>query len=422
MDKSYEDQVREQIEQYRDTGEMHDLPPVFHLWSSDYVGPGLIEVFGATDFNQFYVDAFIAGAAHNPGAPRFLSLGCGDGAVEIGIARTLIERGVTDFTFVCYDLSDILLDRFRAAIPPGMEARFHLLAGDLNATTFDTKFDGIMANHSLHHIVDLEGVYATAWHSLTELGVFATSDMIGRNGHMRWPEARLFVAFFWPFLTQRQRRNALLRRQESTFVDHDCASEGFEGVRAQEVLPLLLRQGFHPWKFLGFGGMIDVFVDRCFGPHFDPKDPDDAFLVRRIGMLNEVLLDAGLITPTMMLGWFTKQPGQTVHFRNRTAAGAVRDPVRAPDFLAGALADFARHPDDPDFVFRAPTAARPSETGASVLEGLVAALRQAQGDAAAAQAAAAAQREHVQAMQGSTSWQMTAPLRALARLFPGRRG
>jgi hypothetical protein len=47
--------------------------------------------------------------------------------------------------------------------------------------------------------------------------------------------------------------------------------------------------------------VIDVFVDSCFGHNFDPSNADDAFLVRRIVFLNEVLLDAGLVRPTMML-------------------------------------------------------------------------------------------------------------------------
>jgi hypothetical protein len=130
-----------------------------------------------------------------------------------------------------------------------------------------------MANHSLHHMVHLEGIFRIAYDNLTEHGIFVTNDMIGRNGHMRWPEARLFVDFFWPFMSQRQRNNIMLRRSEPKFTDHDCLGESFEGVRSEEVLPLILAQGFKAWKFLGFGGMIDVFVDRCFGPNFDVNEP-----------------------------------------------------------------------------------------------------------------------------------------------------
>src|SRR6478672_2396796 len=117
MAESYEHQLQQQIDQYRDTENMHDLPAVYHIWSSDYILPGLTKVFGVSDVNLFYVEAFVAAAKYNPGVPVFLSLGCGDGAVEIGIARTLLERGIKQFRFVCHDLSEILLSRFRATLP-----------------------------------------------------------------------------------------------------------------------------------------------------------------------------------------------------------------------------------------------------------------------------------------------------------------
>jgi SAM-dependent methyltransferase len=438
--KSYEDQLQEQIEQYRDTEDMHDLPAAFHLWSRDYVLPGLLKVFGVSDFNQFYVEAFVAAAKHNPNPPIFLSLGCGDGAVEIGIARTLLEQGVTRFRFVCYDLSDILLSRFRAALPPELAGHFELLAGDLNAQAFDIRFDAIMANHSLHHMVDLEGIFRTAFDCLTDDGIFVTSDMIGRNGHMRWPETRLFVDFFWPFMSERQRNNILLHRTEPQFIDHDCSSEGFEGIRSQDVLPLILAQGFHPSRFLGFGGMIDVFVDRCFGPNFDVNNDDDAFLLRRIAFLNDVLLDAGLIKPTMMLAYFVKQPVAEICFRNRSAHAAVRQAASDPRWLADAVEDYARNPADPHFVFR-PRPLRPqrsepprgidrseldhARTDAAnahkAMGEAIAALRHAQNEAAAAQTRTMQQALRIQGLENSTSWRLTAPMRILARRLRRRR-
>lgn len=418
MAKSYEDQVLEQIEQYRDTEVMHDLPEAFHRWSADYVGPGLRAVFGVSDINGFYVEAFLVASA-GVAAPVFLSLGCGDGAVEIGIARTLVERGVGRFRFVCYDLSEILLDRFRAALPGELAERFELVSGDLNGAPLAATFDAVMANHSLHHIVDLEGVYRTAYDNLAPHGIFVTGDMIGRNGHMRWPEARLFVEFFWPFLTMAQRRNVLLRREERRFMDHDCSTEGFEGVRAEEVLPLLLKQGFVPARFFGFGGMADVFTDRCFGPNFDVEKPDDAFLARRIGLLNEVLLDAGLVKPTMMLAWFSKAAGPEVCYRGRTARGSVREPGSEPGWLAGALEDLSKSREEPDYVFRMGDVAVPSSPPAGLLGELVAGLRQAQGEAAEARALLEEARGRVRAMEGSTSWRVTGPLRRVVRRFRG---
>ena len=436
MTKSYEDRLQEQTEQYRETDNIHDLPAIFHLWSSDYIRPPLNKVFGVDDINLFYVEAFIIAARHNPGVLVFLSLGCGDGTVEIGIARTLLERTITRFRFVCCDLSDILLSRFRAALPAELAEHFELRTGDLNVLAFDMRFDAIMANHSLHHMVDLERIFRRVYDSLTDYGIFVTNDMIGRNGHMRWPEARLFVDFFWPFTSQGQRTHALLRRSEPRFIDHDCSIEGFEGVRSQDVLPLILAQGFKAWKFLAAGGMIDVFIDRGFGPNFDVENVDDAFLVRRMGFLNEILLDVGLVKPTIMLAYFVKYPVDEVHYRNRSAHAIVRDPASDPAWLADALDDFALNPVDPDFVFKSPVrsinrielpagadaassvqSCADAATAYATLEVMVAALRHAQNETVAAHDRIARLTDRIQKMEDSSSWQLTAPLRMLVRMI-----
>jgi SAM-dependent methyltransferase len=350
--KTYDQRLQEQIDQYRDTENMQDLPAIYDPWGENYILPGLTQVFGIGDINLFFVEAFFAAAKHNADVPVFLSLGCGDGTTEIGIAKTLSERGMMRFRFVCYELSSILLSRFQAALPVELAERFELVTGDLNSLALDTRFDAIMANHSLHHIVNLEGVFSTAFDNLAEHGIFVTNDMIGRNGHMRWPETRLFVEYFWPFMPQRQRWNVILRREEPRFIDFDYDGESFEGIRAQDVLPTILAQGFRPWKFFSFGGMVDVFVDRCFGPNFDIADEDDLFLVQRIGLLNDILLDLGAIKPTMMLAYFVKYPVQELCYRDRSAAKAVRNSTEDPKWLQGAMEDVARKAVEPDYAFK----------------------------------------------------------------------
>lgn len=326
-------------------------------------------------------------------APDFLSLGCGDGTTEIEIARYLHTNQLHDFEFVCLDLSPALLERFRTSIPPAFATHFTLRAEDLNRLTLDAGYNAVMANHSLHHMLDLERLFTAIHACLQPRGVFVTADMIGRNGHMRWPEAKLFVDFFWPLLTHRQRQNLLLRRSEVTFLDHDCSTEGFEGIRAQDILPLILAAGFHPRQFFGFGGFIDVFVDRCFGHNLSVEDPNDLFVIRRMGFLNELLLDAGLIKPTIMLAHFVKYETEQRCYRGRTAEASIRPPDANPAWLDDAQADFAAASADPGFTY-APGLAE---------------LR----------AELAAKDAMIQALQASTSWRLTAPLRALRR--SGRR-
>jgi SAM-dependent methyltransferase len=157
-----------------------------------------------------------------------------------------------------------------------------------------------MANQSLHHVSNLEGLFAAIETGLTPKGRFITSDMIGRNGHQRWPEALAIVQEFWKELPSERRYNLQLRRNEQSFLDWDCSIAGFEGIRAQDILPLLIeRFGFE--FFLGFGNVIDPFIDRSFGHHFNADSTEDQAFIDRVHERDEAEILAGRITPTHMM-------------------------------------------------------------------------------------------------------------------------
>ena len=59
-----------------------------------------------------------------------------------------------------------------------------------NLRTSLSKYDVIIANMCLHHVLNLEDLFNQIKLKLKdENSRFLTYDMIGRNGHMRWPEA-----------------------------------------------------------------------------------------------------------------------------------------------------------------------------------------------------------------------------------------
>ena len=324
-DISYEDRIRSQIEQYADTINMHDLPDIFHVWSHHYIGTGLQQVFGTTNIDEIYALGFMEASKFPDSTKNILSIGCGDGGVEIRVAKELIRHGCTDFVFHCADLSPILLGHLTAAVErEGLNSHFKPIEVDLNRIHVDGKFDMIMANHALHHIESLEGLFDYSRGALTQNGVFATCDMIGRNGHMRWPEAAAVVSALWPILSPQQRYHAQLKRLEDKFIDHDCSKEGFEGIRAQDILPLVLGY-FHPYKFFATGGFIDLLVDRGYGHGYDAKSESDVSFIRFLADLNDILLDAGVVKPTWTMAFFTKDDRGEVHFRDRTAAKSVRN-------------------------------------------------------------------------------------------------
>jgi len=325
---SYATKLQAQIEQYREVANIHDLPDIFHYWSNKHLRPRLNEVMGADTVSDFYALPFQRALMSGDGDRRLLSIGAGDCSVEIGVAKRLRDLGVRDFELVCLEVSPHLIERAEVAIRrDSLESYVRPQSTDVNQWRPTEQFTGVMANHSLHHFVELEKVFAAVRESLDDQGVFVTNDMIGRNGHMRWPEVLEFVESIWAFMPDRYKFNRQLNRFEAAFVNWDCSSEGFEGIRAQDILPLLNRSfGFE--SFLAFGGIVDVFVDRAFGHNFDPSLDGDKAFVDFLQLLNDRLTDASVVKPTTMFAVMRKQTGLTPRvWRNWTPAECERRAV-----------------------------------------------------------------------------------------------
>jgi hypothetical protein len=163
-----------------------------------------------------------------------------------------------------------------------------------------------MANGSLHQVVRLERLLDEVQKSLADGAWFVASTRIGRNGHQRWPEALAEVHRFWRELPASHRWNHHLRRSEQTFTDWDSSRIGDDGVRAQDVLPELLRRFSLP-LFAGYGNVIDPFVGTAFGPNFAPTSSWDSRFVEAVHERDEELLANGTLTPTHMFAVMARE-------------------------------------------------------------------------------------------------------------------
>src|SRR5262249_45193314 len=139
----------------------------------------------------------------------------------------------------------------------------------------------VLANQCLHHVVELESLLDGIYRTLSPDGFFLIDDMIGRNGHQRWPEALHFVKKFWRELPDSYRFNVGLKRIDKHYENSDFSTNGFEGIRAEDILPLLVER-FHFDFFVGFGNVVDVFLDRVYGPNFDPRKEWDREFIDRV--------------------------------------------------------------------------------------------------------------------------------------------
>ncbi len=311
--EKYDARVLAEIDTFRDQKDVHDLPEIFHYWSNSKIRPKL-EAFGLScsrDMFQRYL--WRQCERETSRTLRFVSIGAGNCDLEITLAQLLKSAGCTNFVLDCLDLNETMLERGRlAAREAGVEAQIGFQQGDFNRWEPAHEYDAVLASQSLHHVVNLEGLFRQVRASLAPQGQFIVSDMIGRNGHQRWPEAMEILQEFWKELPESYRYNRMLRRHEESYMDWDCSKQGFEGIRAQDVLPLLLSN-FRFEFFFAYGNLIDPFVDRAFGHHFDPSRAWDRDFIDRVHQRDEEAMLAGIIKPVHMEAVLRKDPPEALH-------------------------------------------------------------------------------------------------------------
>jgi SAM-dependent methyltransferase len=331
VDSDYSGRVAAEKSHFNEDNTADELPQIFHYWSNKYLRPKL-EALGFTDpeamFAALLERAYRASAATER---RFLSIGTGRCDTELRLARYLVDRGCTDFVIECMELNpDLLAQAMAAARHTGLDDRIVGVARDANKWTPDRTYDGVLANSSLHHVLNLEGVFQGIEDSLAPTGIFVTSDMIGRNGHMRWPEALEIVHEYWRELPSAKTYNHPLKRFEKEYDNWDCSFESFEGIRAQDILPLLVKH-FDFDVFVPYANVIDPFIDRAFGPNFAVESAWDTDFIDRVHRRDEAEIGAGAIKPThIVAAMCVGRPGQNRNADGLTPQFCVRSPRRAP--------------------------------------------------------------------------------------------
>lgn len=322
----YQDRVNNQLKQYAEPSALVKLPKIYHYWMQHHVIPKIKSVFHVNNALDFYVDNIIKTISHNKDKQQIFSVGSGDCKLEVLIAKRIQQTGFLNFTIECSDISQARLTKgIKLAEEEGVINFLSFEANDINSIRFNKKYSIILAHHSLHHIVELEKLIEQIKHSLTEYGRVITIDMIGRNGHMRWPEALNIIEPLWAALPERYKFNHQFKTQHTSFINWDCSTKGFEGIRSQDILPLLLKN-FAAESFFAYGNLIDVFVERGYGHNFDVNLDVDLRFIDFVELLNNILIESGYLKPTMMWAVFGRSSSvhKQIHYKNRSAEFCIR--------------------------------------------------------------------------------------------------
>lgn len=285
---------------YRFTPSVHALPPIFHYWSNRWLRPRF-EAIGFSSPEDFFRRRALAAARARPqGTLRVLSIGCGHAQLEHALATAVRAEGLPDPAFTLVDVNRHVL---RSAVARFSRDRFPpvvAIAADLNAWRPQQAYDLVVANQCLHHVVSLESLLDGIRDHLAPDGRLLVSDVIGRNGHRLWPEARAALEPFWDRIPRSKRYDRTRGRLETAFIDHDHSMAAFEGIRSQDILPLLVeRFGFG--TFAPHSCLVIPIVERRFGWNFSADDPDDRAYIDSLDAADQRLLGMGAIKPTQLV-------------------------------------------------------------------------------------------------------------------------
>lgn len=302
----YQLRVDQEVNRFSEDVNIHDLPDIFHYWSNKYLLP-MFKEMGIKGINELFAEAVISAIKKDVESGRnrqchVVSMGSGNCDVEVEVAKVLKSRGVESYVIECIDIVPDMLDRGRElAASQCLDDKFLFTRADCNSwQPEESSVDIVIAHQSLHHFVDLEVLFDKIQLAIGDTGVFVTSDIIGRNGHMRWPEAERRIDEIWQDMPDRYKYNHMLKRTEKTYENWDCSTVGFEGIRAQDILPLLLER-FRFDMFLGYGNLTDIFIDRAFGHNFDVNNQEDLGFIDKVSMMDQVLLESGELKPTHII-------------------------------------------------------------------------------------------------------------------------
>jgi SAM-dependent methyltransferase len=244
---------------------------------------------------------------------RVLSLGCGYGGHDLEIARNAPDLG----ELIAVDLNPRVYDSAsRRAAQEGLPIFFQPL--DLNrAEIAPGYFDVIYAVASIHHILNLEHLLWQVHRGLKDDGKLIVFDIIGKTQVEFWRENVEYAARVVKRLASRLGLRAGRRRPLkrlffdpytiiSPFVEPEIQT-GMEGIRQEEIAPLLDRS-FQPEKVFYFDAYMRLIcTNATLGPRLDPDTVGNRTLLESLFDEEMELIASGKLRPTELFGIYRKK-------------------------------------------------------------------------------------------------------------------
>ena len=90
----------------------------------------------------------------------FVSIGAGNCDLDVTVAKKSVNAGLDHFTLECLEINPVMLNRGKEiAKENGVLKYMRFVEADFNTWVPSKYYDGIMANQSLHHVMQLEHLF-----------------------------------------------------------------------------------------------------------------------------------------------------------------------------------------------------------------------------------------------------------------------
>ncbi|MBI5640159.1 MAG: methyltransferase domain-containing protein [Nitrospirae bacterium] len=223
--------------------------------------------------------------------PLGLSLGCGTGWLE----RLLIAKEICH-SVDAVDLSENSIEEASRLSQKEGISKINYMVGDLNTMEFpENRYDAVFAGGILHHIENLEHLFAQIRSTLRNDGLFLTAEYIGPS-RFQWGKTALqyinrILDIFPPELK-------INDRIASPTIDEVVSQDPSEAVRSDEIEGLI-RKSFHILDVKYYNGTLLMPLYPALNANkLSAHDgPEAEALLRMAILIEEALVKENVLTP-----------------------------------------------------------------------------------------------------------------------------
>ncbi|HRQ65142.1 MAG TPA: methyltransferase domain-containing protein [Xanthomonadaceae bacterium] len=309
---SKQGQVRQWLERVAvaaNGGQRDPMPPIHQFWYQRYMKPAFNRMGFDSAADLVRQRVAERARAADPGELAVLCVGVGEAHEERELAIELRNMGVGNVVFHCIgsDADAIKLGEAEVA-RQALSKRFRFEHVDMGRWRPRQRYPLVVVHHALHRQARLEWVLDAVAEALTPDGEFLVEEVIGRNGHRLWPEARKAFEPLWAELPDDLRLDRITGQVLKDYPDIDATSDQSNGLRAAEVLPELERR-FHFRLFAPYANLVMAILGRRFGPNFNEDDDVHRNHLQQVHMRDRKGLLQGEFAPTRMVAVLTMANG-----------------------------------------------------------------------------------------------------------------